>query len=342
MINDLLLAMSSDMNIDQFDGETEDSFIYRLCYSALGQWCLRIAQNSADSTVGTTKHNQTIVLNEKLVRFLELFPAIAGMFINVNKLRQQTKFTVHIRKVYEETGYLLTKDNNRNHIANYGRSITINDKALFFGLPITKYTVSGLGIFSYPTKYRVSSKEFMIRDDLTYKEFFHSQFDSIDFQDRDINSDELEFFNPKSHKVPSLSWEKQMKVDCTIARKSKNGPFYRVMYISDKLQFIDELIEQQNDNFTSYEYRRLYFALKAYYGNPHKARIVKIDENYSRIRIEGHLPNREYYYLLLLSWPENSGFDKTNFIIQNDLLSEVITMLRGIGIKIKGGFTNEE
>ena len=339
MIEDLLKAMSSDMNIRRFNGETEDSFFYRLCYSALGHWCLRTAQNSSNGVVGTTKHNQTIVLNDLLSRFSGLFPFIFDKFIDTNN--QQINFPVHIRRVYEETGYLLKDDDNRNHIVNYGRSISIGNKSLFFGVPNLDYAVNGLGVFANPTSYKVSTKEFLIRDDLTYDEFFQTRFDLIDFYDRDINTDELEFFNPKSNNVPSRSWANRLQADCTIARKSEAGPFYRVMKMSDKLQFADEPIEPQGDSFTSYEYRRLYFALKAHYKNPLKATITKVDKEYSKVRVEGRLPNREYYYMLLLSWPINNAFNKTNFLIQNDLLLEIITVLENIGIEIKGGHIDE-
>lgn len=338
-MNSLLTAMSSDMGINRYRGETEDSFVYRLCYSALGQWCLRIAQNSSDGVVGTTKHNQTIVLNDLMVRFSELFPSITDKFSNTSN--QQTSFPVHIRRVYEETGYLVTDNNNHDRIANYGRSIAFGNTALFFGIPNAAYTVNGLGVFSNSTTYKVSAKEFLIRDDLTCEEYFKSRFDLIDFYDRDIDITELEFFNPHSYNVPSQSWGKQLEFDFTLSRKTELGPFYRVIRASDALQFADEPVEQQNDSFTSYEYRRLYFALKAHSGKPLKAIVTKYDEMYSKISIGGHLPNREYYFLLLLSWPEKNAFDKVNFIIRNDLLKEVTTTLTSIGIKIMGGHANE-
>lgn len=338
-MNELFTAMSTDMRINRFRGETEDSFIYRLCYSALGQWCLRLALNLLNGVVGTTKHNQTIVLNELMSRYSELFPSVSGRFVDTNN--PQINFPVHIRRVYEETGYLLTDDNNRNRLANFGRSIPIGNSALFFGIPNMIYSANGLGAFTNPTVYQVSAREFLIRDDLNYEEYFQSQFDIIDFYDRDINPDELEFFNPLSNNAPSLSWGRRLETDCSVARKSETGPFYRVMRIADaSLQYADEPLEQQNDSFTSYEFRRLYFALKAHYKKPLKVSITKQDEEYSKIRVGGHLPNREYYFLLLLSWPINNAFDKVNFLIRNDFLQEVIATLTNIGIEVKGGYTN--
>ena len=334
-MNDFLSALSNDMNIPRYQNESDESFIYRLCYSALGQWCLNTAMNSTGCTVGTTKHNQTIVLNELLSRYSELFPQIGERFVETSN--QQASFSVRVRRLYEETGYLLTDSDNRNQIANYGRTIQIGNKFLFFGLPSEVHEVNGLGVFASPTEYLVEMKDFLIRDYLSSEAYFNTRFDPIDFYERDIESSELEFFNPKSNNVPSMSWGKNLETDCTVARKTEIGPFYRIMKVSDKNQFADEPIEQQGDGFTSYEYRRLYFALKAHYGKPLKATVTNLDELYSKIRVGGHLPNREYYLLLLLSWPERNAFDKVNFIIKNDLLDSTTEVLADIGIEIEGG-----
>lgn len=338
MMNDLLKTMSNDMNIPCYRNESDESFVYRLCYSALGQWCLSTAMNTTGGAVGTTKHNQTIVLNDLLSRFTKLFPYIADRFIDSSN--QQTSFSISVRRAYEETGYLLTDSDNHNRIANYGRTIRVGDKFLFFGLPCEHCEVNGLGVFANPTDYLVVLKDFLIRDSLPSEAYFNSRFDPIDFYQRDIELSELEYFNPKSNNVPSMSWGKKPETNCTVARKTETGPFYRIMKVTDNIQFADEPVEQQSDIFTSYEYRRLYFALKFHYDNPLKATITKLDELYSKIRIGGHLPNREYYLLLLLSWPERNAFDKVNFIIRNDLLASATDALADIGIEIKGGQPN--
>lgn len=339
-MNELLLAMSSSMGIDRYSGETEDSFTYRVLYSALGQWCLRIAQNISCGIYGTTKHNQTVVLNDLLEKFTRVFPHTSDKFIDTSN--QQVVFSVFIRRVYEETGYLITDEDNRNRIANYGRSIALGEKVLFFGFLESNFTVNGLGVFTDATAHRISVKEFLIRDNLSYEEYFKVCFDPIDFYNKDIGLNDLEFFNPLSSKAPSRSWEKYQKTECTLARKSEFGPFYRVMQNSGTLQFADEPIEPQNGSFTSYEYRRLYFAIKAHYGAPLTASITRLDDAYSAIRIGGHLPNREYYYLLLLSWPTKDAFDKTNFLAHNNTLATIVDALRNIGISFEGGNVNNE
>lgn len=339
MMNILCETMSAEMNIPRFHGESDVSFIYRLCYSALGQWCLSVARNKVGNVVGTSKHNQTIVLNELLARYTELFSDISDYFVDTNN--QQNNISVWIRRIYEETGYLLTDEDNHNLLANFGRSVKIGRQSLLFGLPQGSYTINGLGVFSSPTLYCVTAKEFLIRDDLTCREYFKARFDPIDFYERDINTQELEFFNPLSNSVPSMSWSKNLMTDCSVARKSETGPFFRVMRMPEGMQFADEPVEVQSDNFSSYEYRRLYFAMKDYYGSPLRVRVTNIDEEYSKIRVGGHLPNREYYFLQLLSWPESSAFDKVSFIIRNSLLEEALAVLENIGFKVEGGNTHE-
>jgi len=334
MIHELLCAMSIDMNIPRYRNESDESYTYRICYSALGLWCLYAARNSSAAALGTTKHNQTLMLNDLLTRYIELFPDIYIRFVDSS--RQQNSFSVTIRRVYEETGYLLTDSNNRNLLANYGRSIQIANEALFFGVPIGEYSVNGLGIFSMPTDYQVSIKDYLIRDDLTSEEYFLSCFDHIDFYDKEVDVELLEFFNPLSNNVPSKSWSKKPATLCSIARKTETGPFYRVIKSGAALLFADEPLEVQSDCLFSHEYRRLYFAMKSHYGNPLKAIVTKYDDMYSKISIGGHLPNREYYFMLLISWPERNAFDKVNFILRNTLLKEAIIMLANIGVEIKG------
>lgn len=339
MMNELLTTMSKDMGIIRCIRESDDSFLYRICYSALGEWCLQTAQNSLGEVIGTTKYNQTIVLNELIARYTELFPTITDRFIDT--VNQKLNFPVHIRHIYEETGYLLTGDGNRNRIANYGRSIKVGNEALFFGLPMSKHTVNGLGIFTSPTEYQVAQKEFLIRDELSWEGYFQSKFDVIDFYHKDLNISDLDFFNPLSNSAPSQSWSKSMVTCCTIARKSKLGPYYRAIRLSDSsIQFADEPIEPQSDGFTSYEFRRLYFALKAHYKKPLRATISRQDSVYSKINLGGYLPHREYYYLLLLSWPVNGAFDKVNFLIRNDFTNEISDILNSLGIEVNGGIEN--
>ena len=63
--------MSADMGISPYSSESENSFIYRVLFSGLGQWCLSISAGSQNGSPGTTKHNQTLILNNLISKYCE-------------------------------------------------------------------------------------------------------------------------------------------------------------------------------------------------------------------------------------------------------------------------------
>ena len=331
MIDRMIKTMSDDMRVNKYSSESDESFIARVCYSALGQWCLVTGMNTNDDEIGSSKHYQTNFLNELMTRYLELYPHLSSYFQDSSLTKES--ISVMIRRVYEETGYLITHKKNNNKIADYGRSMLIGDRYIFFGYPETNSSINGLGVFCGQTNNSIEILDFLIRDKLTVDEYIKTKYDPIDFSTKDIQKNELEFFNPLQRKSPSLSWIKDVKTEYSIARKTDSGPFYRIIKTDNGLLFADEPAEDQKESFTSYEYRRLYFALKYHYSSPLDIKVEKLDNEYSRIKVGGYLPNREYYLLLLLAWPQRSAFDRVNFIIRNCFLSDIVRVFENIGVK---------
>ena len=336
-MNAFITDMSNDMNIAPYVGETNAEFVYRLCYSALGLWCLNVARNSINGVVGTSKHNQTVILDDLITQYKRIYPNIANKFGDGSS---DKRLPVQIRRVYEETGYLLTGNDRNIILAEYRRSVFVGSKRLFFGIPNEILEMNGLGVYSPVVHNSASISEILIRDNLATKEYFSAQFDPCEFIEKDLEMDQLQYFDPLAETAPSSSWKNCMTTDCTVCRKNEYGPYYRVMRQSDGLLiFADELFSPQNDNLTAYDYRRLYFAIKDHYGNPLLAWINKIDDKYSHLKLSGYLPNREYYFILLSAWPQSEAFDKISFIIRNELISAVSDVLKHIGIAIIGGTT---
>lgn len=327
-MNKLLEAMASDMNIHRYFNESDASFEYRLIFSGLGQWCLRSASSPDD---GITKHSQTLLLNSLQEKFINLFPETKTMFET-----DTVPATVFIRRVYEETGYLFTDENNKNHIANHGKCIAIDDGSIYFGA-YEPASISGLGVITKNYAPHLTDwRNVLIRDRLTWEQFITNQYDIVLFDDRDISADELQFFDPLSRYSPSNSWGSQMTTDKTIARKTINGPFYKVMKSNNELVFCEEPQNASPDELISFEYRRLYFALKREYDNPLIARIKMLDKEHSELSIGGNLPNREYYLLLLCAWPYQQVFNKNKFVIKNQAIKLIKEVLSNLAIEIKG------
>lgn len=334
-MNELINIMACDMNIRPYINEPADAFGHRVIYSALGLWCLKSALSEKENKKGISKNAQSILLHDLSKKYFELCPSANHfVFASIN-----TDIAVFIRKIYEQTGYLLTLDNNYNVLNNSGEVVRFSDTDyLYLGLPTTGYIVNGLGIHCRNGKHEVKLNDFLIRDILTPEEYLKVNYDECDFDERDIDVEELEFFNPFYYGNVSNSWYGRMKSNMTMARKSTMGPYYRVIRKEDgTLLYADDNSTDGFDALTGAEFRRLYVALKQYYDNPMQLLICPIDEEYSYIRILGQLPNREYFYLLMNAWPRYSFSDRNNFIIRNELTAQTAAVLETIGFTARNG-----
>ena len=334
-MNELIDIMSDDMNIHPYTNEPAEYFGYRVIYSALGLWCLTSALSEKEGKRGISKNAQSILLHDLSKKYVELCP-MAKRFIFASR---NIDIAIFIRNIYEQTGYLLTLDNNYNVLNNSGETIKVSETDyLYFGLPATYYIVNGLGIHCRNARHEVKLNDFLIRDSLTPEEYIKVKYDECDFNERDIDVAELEFFNPFYYGNISNSWHGYMKSNMTMARKSKMGPYYKTIRKEDgTLLFADDSSEDELDALTGAEFRRLYIALRYHYDNPMQLLICPIDEAYSYICILGQLPNREYFYLLMNAWPRYGFFDRNHFIIRNELTIQTAEVLGAIGFTARKG-----
>lgn len=334
-MNELISIMADDMNIHPYTNEPAEYFGYRVIYSALGLWCLTSALSEKEGKRGISKNAQSILLHDLSKKYVELCP-MAKRFIFASR---NIDIAIFIRNIYEQTGYLLTLDNNYNVLNNSGETIKVSEtEYLYFGLPATYYIVNGLGIHCRNGRHEVKLNDFLIRDSLTPEEYIKVKYDECDFNERDIDVAELEFFNPFYYGNISNSWHGYMKSNMTMARKSKMGPYYKTIRKEDgTILFADDSSEDELDALTGAEFRRLYIALRYHYDNPMQLLICPIDEAYSYIRILGQLPNREYFYLLMNAWPRYGFFDRNHFIIRNELTIQTAEVLGAIGFTARKG-----
>lgn len=327
-MNELIRAMSSDMKIIPYEGEPPESFVYRIIYSALGRWCLEAARAEG----GISKHGQTILLNDLTEKYCELFPTIKEMLFQKSK----TPLSLFIRHLYEETGYLITDSKNQNHLVSYHRGLVIGSRHLLYGLSKCA-DMEGLGSFSEDVSYTIPWREALLRDSLTCEEYVSSAFDVTIFSQRDVTEESLQYFDPNRNAAPSSSWGDEMVTNMTIARNVSNGAYYRVMRYNDEILYFEEVPNLGTDGLTDFEYRRLYFALKNINGHPVRAQIQSLDNLYAKISLGGHLPNREYFLMLLCSWPCRMYCNKREFIIKKENLLFINEVLKNLGIDTVGG-----
>ena len=168
-MNDLLSAMAQDMRINKYRDESDQSFAYRVCYSALGMWSLNLARSSFEDHAGISKRGMTIYLEKLIAQYENLFPGLDIRFAEDRPLRHLPKL---IRRLYEETGYLILNGSNCLELTKRGRTVSIGNGVLFFGGTNSENEVNGLGIYTNRHQHKSSIKEILIRDSLTPEEYF--------------------------------------------------------------------------------------------------------------------------------------------------------------------------
>lgn len=330
MIHPLFRQIANDLSIKQYQGERDELYISRLTYSALGYWCLALAQQD----YGVSKAYLTKRLNDLLKEYEDAFPVIKTYFADI--VTQQNVDLSSIRKTYEELGYLLVDEENRVSIAKYGRGLKNDNSYLFFGLPSSTIQMKGLGIFSDTCQYVERLKNAIIRDDVPPKEYVKFEFNPISF--REWKRDEsIEFFDPKCRSNLYNSWKSYPKTKYTIGRV--NDIYYKFI-ISDNgspESYMEQNLGGDRDALPGGEYRRLLYALKTFYNCSAACSLKVIDENYYMLKLYSRLPNREAFLLKLMAWPAINLMRENEWIIPKDNVSLIKEALIRIGIKVHIG-----
>lgn len=332
-MNKLLSIMANDLSIVQYSRESDNDFTYRVCYSALALWMLNLTLSSVNGVVGISKQTQSSKIEELLSQYQDYLGLNISYFAgDKNKAHM---FSHHVRRVYEETGYLFSDENKYSVVANYGRSIYADEGHLFFGIPKSDYWMNGLGIYCPAAVNDIDLFDAMLRDTLTIEKYIAAKYNPLDFEKRDIDVQDLKFFNPTLPKPPSNSWHTVQITNESIARSSTWTMYRTLIDETNQILFKEELPDPDKERLTALEMRRLYCALKTKYGAPIIAWFNRLDDLYSQIRVSAQLPNREYYFMLLLAWPEQNAFNRTKFICKNNILPTVEKMLCNIGIEVR-------
>lgn len=327
-MNKLIQRIANDLNISPFLGEPEEDFVNRILYSALGIWCLNITERKGATGYNANKTFLTRELNELSNIYKQLFPQFTN-FVG------DTDIGLFIRMIYEELGILMFK-NDVIQTAKYGRGLDISGDVLYFGLPEHIVRVDGLGVISNYATYKTGINEILIRDSISPISLIQELFDPVYFNewDKDIV---LEFFDPTSNSTISSSWNRVCKVKYTFARNPDTNDHYRVI-CDENMQVRLYVLESNIDNnqiLTECEYRRKYYALMYYYSSPFRVVIRHIDNEYSCIKFYGKLPNREGFFLSLISWPIRSIKNANEYLVRNKCLSILNDLFNNLGIVLQ-------
>lgn len=324
--------MAKDMRIEPVQGEKPSEYNCRVMYSALGLWCLSMSENQCNGITGVTKQQHSISLGTLMEHYSLIEPKLAEY---LKSPKTGEKFSARMRSLYENTGYFVTDGSNKNRLASFGEHVSTGANIdLYIGIPeANTMELNGLGVFSRKLSGAISVNEFIMRDNMMNEDYIKSQYNICDFENRDIDKDELEFFDPLMKNAPSQSWGKKMKTEFSIARKGVYGPYYRVIRDDNEILYCEQ--NEPGVGLYAEEFRRLYFALRRYYGNPQPVWVSSKDKQHVELQLSAKLPGREYSLMLLSAWPIGNAFNSQRYLLRKDLLPMITAAMSNIGVQVK-------
>ena len=285
-----------------------------------------------ENQTGISKNALTRKITTLLDSYLNIFPNTQNYFKNSNSVGLQ------IRQVYEELGYLILED-QRLKISPFGRGLKLNNEHyLYYGLQNSFEYMSGLAIVTSRVKYVDSITNVLVRDEINPIAFVKANYDPVFFDKWDSVVDGLLFFDPLHSGNISSSWKNEPTTELSIAKNEQLNVFYRVICKNGKiLYYISEKVVSDKESIFGYDYRRLYYSLKYFYGNPFSIKIDEVDDHYIKIKSYGRLPNRERYFLSLIGWALNDFDNRDVYIVRKDFYHVIKEAMLKIGI-----ITNED
>lgn len=325
----LIEQISHDLNIPMFNGEGDDGFCERILYSSFGIWCLNYASRSIENQEGISKNALTRKLTSLIDSYLNIFPNTKEYF------KVADTVGIHIRQIYEELGYLILED-QRLKVAPYGRGVELNNEHyLFYGLKDKFEYISGLAVITSIAKYKDTVTNVLVRDEVNPMAFVKANYDPILFNKWNLSIEGLSFFDPLRSSNISNSWNSEPTTELSIAKNEQLNLFYRVICKEGKiLYYLTEKSDNDKDSIFGYDYRRLYYSLKYFYGNPFQVKVSRIDSNYIKINAYGRFPNREQYFLSLIGWAANEFDNRDIYIVRKDFYEIIKQLLLSIGVTI--------
>lgn len=339
MIDEMTVAMATDLNIHQFANENSPRFINRLLYSAMACWIKTAALDSLVSF--STERNQGTSRKHILDR-------CEGILIEM--LRRFPMSNIWFKTEHGDTAVQLLRSRLIRHgdLLNIGfqSNLTLAPATV---LPISSDLECGKG-FLLDSSFSYSGIA-MLRKRITespYEE--NSRVDSLEWMREyiksskgnwttDKNFEDAEYFNPfcteKSNNYRCGQRVLPTSVEGIIlARRTERliSPEYLLIKpdkdMNMKFHCIDPFLRDTG------EYRRFQFALREAVGN-NLAVDAKIYRDYVNLRFGFYLPEWENRLLESFAWPCNSITDKLEWNMLPVVWPYIRINLEKLGITVR-------
>lgn len=338
----LLNEISNYFDLWRYADESEESFVNRLLYSAVGEILLvsTLKKSPQNLIEGVSKTYITLRNSKYLESLWMAFPSFKNYFGDTGA----SDVIKNIRLYYELAGVLRPSD--------YGEFVELAPPLFSKIEPNLTYsrnnlgsnqrTASGLGFYekmgSQKYKYVSMAKLFDLNE-IDANEWTRKYIRKLNWQNAgqlDLNAG-VQFFNPNLNKSLSSCWinEYPKNVEVTLYKKNdfdygfakKNdgkvlGAYIPSFYIT---------ASNPSDNMLGGEVRRFMYGLKSMHGNKAKALIEK-RQKYINIKLFSKLPIRETMVMKMCAWPVGNYDNEFEYLIPNELVNVYKQVLGNLSI----------
>ena len=351
VLNELIADISVDLGIFSSLEESQELYLSRLIYSALGEWVKTAACDivhgvaeisDEELSTGASKHHITKKIKGILDAYISNFPEIKDWFFPDENAQPAHE----IRNRLISSGQLVSDKENRLQFPPEKCCKIADDFYLLRGYYGDKEIWSvGLGVYVADKENipEVSFSEFFNLTEKPANEFLLDYVQSISsrFKPVTVSPGTREYFNPYSFTTLSKSWESTPNLKLAVTVYRDNQSDYGFIRQNDgKL----ESCPIPSAYIKLHDIRRFLYGLRYMSGNPLRVRIkegdYRLDEDGEekfvyRFRFPSHLPQKEMTALYSLGWPVRNINDKTEFLIPESSLHQVKYICQSLCMEIK-------
>ena len=349
MNKNIVRKISSDLNINKYNNESNEEYGNRLIYTALAAWArtLVLGKSYADLDdearyANADYHNVDIMhiqvrLTQIAYGFLMSTLHSKDWFIN-SRIKDQcsdlaSNIVENLIFCYE-----LSKLNDARRLTNSPiRYANFKNSQLILGgeqwkIPGKKVISVGLGRWIQTTKSPENYKEIFDLPNYSFNEYYNTLLKSVFWKESNLNG------RYKVFKVGTKFFYYKAWQDLNISKLPQGVSLLKNIEVDGGYILVnkDKLTTARLDKwyYDENEIYRIMYALDSYNETPAIFK-VKAYDDYVILHCHSRLPNPEMRILLMSSWSKRSYYDVFYRIIPKFLWIEIKDMLTSLGIKIE-------
>lgn len=338
----LLDEISNYLGLRRYFAESEESYINRLLYSAVGETLLvSTLKKSSLQPIGGVSKTYINLKNSKYLESLWMtFPSFRGYFEDTSA----SEIIKNIRLYYELAGVLRPSD--------FGEFVELAP-ALFSKIGPNFYycrnnlhskqrIASGLGFYEKMESLKqehVSIEKLFDLNEMNAYEWTREYIRKLNWQNSgqlDLNTG-IQFFNPKLNKSLSNCWGNEYPKNVEVTLYKKNDFDYGFAKIlGEKVlgAYIPSFYitsSNPSNNMLGGEIRRFMYGLKSMHESKAKALLEK-RQSYTNIKFFSKLPIRETMVMKMCGWPVGNYDNEFEYLIPNELVTVCKQVIENVSI----------